>query len=328
MREFNGDAASHAMASAYEHTQERLRSGLNDYLGGIDPKLTHHGSRHIADVKDNVVALLADGGCVNSLSGVELYCLGMSILFHDAGMIYGREEHQQHIGRIFDEFRGRDDVARREKALVMKAVRAHTGLAQDGSPDTLKDLAEEHLNRRRVRLRDVAAVLRLADELAEGPYRTSAFVRKIGGYSRSSEVYHEYASSCHVFIDRLNRRIVLSYEVEIVGAESEGDRRDRLSTLLCHIYRRINKVNQERQYNRYYCELLEPFRSTEASFNFHSETEILEVGLTPISLTDIVIPGEHVKSIPEIDSNYTVARLVPELLALAGCSTSGGVCEA
>ena len=52
----------------------------------------------------------------------------------------------------------------------------------------LKELAEtEQLEGRPVRLRELAAVLRFADELAEGPQRTSEFMQAEGLYESEAQ---------------------------------------------------------------------------------------------------------------------------------------------
>jgi hypothetical protein len=324
LTEFRNNNTGREMASAYEQTQARLRRDFYARIAPAEPDLTDHGYTHVSVVKDNVLSLLSDDGCLRSLSGVEIYCLGMSILFHDAGNIYGREDHQRHIANIFDEYRGVNAVARREKTLVLRAVRAHTGLGQDGSADTLKYIAKvEQLSRRPVRLRELAAILRLADELAEGPDRTSEFAQATGQISEDSEVYHKYAESCHVLIDRRDRRISIDYEVEIAANGASEEVSENLSKLLHHIYKRIIKVDQERQYGRHYSDLLAPFRSTDVSFNFHCRGDLLEPRLAPIRLAGLVVPGQNAISIPEIDPIYEVDTLVQELVSR--CLTQGEV---
>ena len=72
--------------------------------------------------------------------------------------------------------------------MVVRATSAHTGKAQDGSCDTLKEVAElDHLANRPVRLRELAAILRFADELAEGPQRTSEFMQVEDLYESESK---------------------------------------------------------------------------------------------------------------------------------------------
>ena len=312
-----GESKGKELASAYEQTQAKLDQQVYENIKGAEPSLSDHGIKHILNVQRNVVSLLSNDDVIKDLSGIEMYCLGMFILFHDAGNVFGRKDHHKKIAEIFDDIRGTEASLLREKTLIVKAARAHTGTAQDGSPDTLKELTEiDQLEGRRVRLRELAAILRFADELAEGPQRTSEFMQKKGLYSPESKIFHGYASSTHILIDRGEGRIVLTYEIDIDVSSTEEQRREHLSRFLAFAYKRILKLNQERQYARYYSELLAPFKSTEITFNFHYDGDILNTDLSPLKLTDIVVPGEQTKCIAEIDATYQIDPLVDNLLLI------------
>ena len=240
-----------------------------------------------------------------------MYCLGMLILFHDVGNVFGREDHRNKVAKVFDHIRGSRASLRREKTLVVKATWAHTGTAQDGSNDTLKELAvNDHLERRPVRLRELAAILRFADELAEGPQRTSEFMQEEGLYESESQEFHDYASSTNVLIDRQNSRIRITYNIDI-----DINKPDELRNFLSFIFSRIQKLNQERQYTRYYSEFLEPFKLIEVTFDFHCGSDILETELSPLQLTDLVVPGDQAKEISAINPAYSIDKLVNDLLA-------------
>ena len=314
-----GKTKGAALASAYEGAKSKLERDVYDEIRGTEPNLSDHGKRHIENVERNVIDLLTkDGndGVITGLSGIEIYCLGMIVLFHDAGNIFGRSRHHNMVARVFDQVRGKERVVRRERTLVVKAARAHTGLSQDGSHDTLKELSEvEHLEGKPVRLRELAALARFADELAEGPQRTSEFMLENDLYEAGSTIFHEYAASTHILIDRPNGRIVVAYEIIIDRDQADSCRERKLCNFLDFVYTRIVKLNQERQYNRYYSQLLQPFRFTEITMNFHCGEDILETNLVPLRLTDIVVPGEDAKRIPDVDSSYQLDRLVPDLLS-------------
>lgn len=301
--------------SAYVSTKAKLQEQLYDYIAGAEPNLTDHGRRHVENVLGNALRLLGDDG-TQVVSGRELYCLGMSILFHDAGNLYGRDGHRDQVSRLHDTIRGREQSLLREKTLIARAARAHTGTALDGSTDTLKDVSNgEHLYGAPVRLREVAALLRLADELAEGPQRTSELMQADQLYSATSMQYHEYASSVHILIQRSSARLVMTFEIDLAETKDMPRWREELKARLTFAYKRIQKLDQERRYTGYYSEILRVFRSTEASFNFHHAGEIVEVGLDPLRLTDIVLPNGPQREIPSIDSAYDLATLIPRLIA-------------
>ena len=293
-----------------------LEKEVYPYIQGSEPNLSDHGARHVSNVQENAIDLLSDDGIIRNLSGIEMYCLGMFILFHDTGIVYGRICHNKNVGKVFDRIRGTNASLLREKTLVLRATGAHSGTAQDGSYDTLKELDEkDHLERQLVRLRELAAVLRFADELAEGPQRTSEFMQAEGLYSPESQQFHDYADITHILIERGTNRIVITYEIKIDIELPDKKRRSNLSRLLKIVYGRIQKLNQERQYARYYSELLAPFKFTEVKFNFHCGGDILDNDLLPLKLTDIVVPGDQTKDISCIDPAYSINELVDDLLA-------------
>ena len=299
------------LINAYKHTKSTLQKEVYENIRGKEPNLSDHGITHVLNVQKNAIRLLSDDGRIKNLSGIEMYCLGMFILFHDVGNVLGREDHHNKVAEVFDDIRGNEGSVLHEKMLVVKATRAHTGTAQDGSYDTLKEVAEiDHLEEEPVQLRQLAAILRFADELAEGPQRTSEFMRKKNLYGSDSKKFHDYASSTNILIDRRNSRIVITYNIKI-----DVNRPDELRNFLSFIFQRIQKLNQERQYARYYSEFLEPFKFTEVTFNFQCGSDILDTNLLPLKLTDIVVPGDQPKDIAVIDPAYSINELVDDLLA-------------
>ena len=134
------------LLAIYEHTKSMLKKDVYPQMAAKEPNLTDHGIEHVMDVQKNAIRLLSDDGIVQDLSGIEMYCIGMLILFHDVGIVLGRENHHNKVAEVFDEIRGNNGSVFHEKTLIVKATRAHTGTAQDGSNDTLKEVAEfDHL---------------------------------------------------------------------------------------------------------------------------------------------------------------------------------------
>lgn len=307
------------LAGTYDTVASKLLKTVYKKIGSVEPSLTDHSGQHVDAVLANAVRLLAaDREIRDELSAIEMYCLGMIILFHDAGIIYGRNNHHKNVAKVFDKIRGRDRSLLHERTLIVKAARAHTGIAQDGTKDTLKEIPEDgHLEGERVRLRELAAIARFADELEEGPERASEFMLKheSSKIQSDSKIFHEYALSVHTRIDRHNSRIVLTYELDLDINGTLPERRNKILEFLTHAYGRIQKADQERRYVRHYSELLRPFQSTEITFNFHCGDELLQVDLPKIQLTDLLLPGESTKKLEEVDSSYEIPALVDTLLS-------------
>ena len=323
-----GDAREEGikLLARYNSTRDALVDQVFGNIKAAEPGMTDHGYDHVRQVQANALRLLSDDGVVrqtrDGIKPIELYCLGMMILLHDAGMIHGRRDHHQRVGKLFNTCVPGGLSLRHERSLIVTAARAHTGTAPDGSMDTLNSIPPyAHLDGQSVRLRELAATLRLADELAEGPKRTSSYLQESEFYRRDSRVYHEYSSALSVFIDRTNCRISLQYDVEVRGSTNGESHASKLRTLLDFIYHRILKTDQERRYTRQYSEFLSPFEFTEATFDFHCRGELLDsAGLLPVRLPELAVPKDT-DSIESPESfwrgreAYEPQRLVAQLLS-------------
>jgi hypothetical protein len=187
-----------------------------------------------------------------------------------------------------------------ERLLILKTTQAHCGKTNSGSKDTLKDIEiKSSLSGEPIQLQEIASILRLADELAEGPQRTSDYLFAANKIADDSKKYHRYAQITDIFIDRGNERIVLQYHIDI-----KDETADTLRKLLMFVYERIIKLNEERVYTKFHSKLLSPFKKTEVTFNFTNngeplvfvsdKNEISEIISNKIILPDkCIIPGEE-----------------------------------
>ena len=280
-----------------------------------EPNLTDHGPEHIRNVLDNAYQLL---GQKHDLSNEELYILCQSILFHDVGNIFGRAKHNQKINSVYGSIFDGLWASRQEMALVVSIGRSHSGKSSDGSNDTLKDVKDGFIFGAKIRVQSLAALLRFADELAEGPQRTSAYMIEIGAFSEESLIYHEYARITSVNIDLGGGRIALTYHIEL----NEIDFNDEASLksfceFLKYIYSRIHKLDSERRYCKHYSQQLEAFKKTSVLLSFWKGSEILESIAPPIELDDLFIPGKDSKDIEQAHPEYGIDMLVTKLKKLS-----------
>lgn len=297
------------LLAGYISTRENLIENVLGEIKGKLPSMSDHGPSHVANVLNNIEKLLGDE--INQLSCLELYSLCLATLFHDVGNLYGREEHQTNIADIYDfATKGKN---KQEKYIVLKTCQAHCGYSIDGSKDTLKDVDQQYpLYGMPIRLRDIAAILRLSDELAEGPQRTSEYMQKAHLYESENEIFHKYASVTDICIDRGNERILLTYNIELKTNDKgllDPEKEKEFKDLIKFIYKRIIKLDQERKYAKFFCNLLSPLKTTSIQFNIWFRGNFLNLCLNPINLSDIVIPGDDSKKISEIDSNYEIEAL-------------------
>lgn len=313
------DGAS--LYARYVTARGKLISDILPWIKTYEPLLTDHGPEHIANVLDNADALL---GCSHSSSGIvllkpmELYILCMGILFHDVGNLFGRTGHNQKIVEVYGAiFKGLFDE-KDEKAAVIRAARAHTGLSSSGSPDTLKELGVTpcYVYGKPINLTVIGALVRFADELAEGPQRTSKYLLDSCLISEvdPSRIFHEYAKITDIAIDRGGERVALTYRIDFKNCKNEDEvvkEVSRIEKLLRLVYKRIVKLDQERRYARHYCELLSPFKTTMVVIEFWLDNEWkIDTELRPILLSDLVVPGEPVKQIDEHDGSYVLESVL------------------
>lgn len=135
-----GSASGSELYSSYVTARKKLVDDILPEIKARQPHLTDHGSDHIKNVLNNSDKLL--GKNINKISGMDLYCLLVSIIFHDAGNILDRDEHQSNISEIYD-FARPGNGNKHEKRIILKTVMAHCGHAPDGSKDTLKSFGRK-----------------------------------------------------------------------------------------------------------------------------------------------------------------------------------------
>jgi hypothetical protein len=288
------------------------------HIGTTEPDLTDHSDHHLADVMERAVKLIGDK--TEYFSPHELYLLGVTILFHDVGNLHGRKEHHKKIAGVYDDLRKREARFKTERTAVLAIAGAHTGSAKDGSIDALRDVGSLSFQANSVRAQQIAAVLRFADELAEGPQRTSAYLQNHQMYKPDSRVFHEYANVTDYCIDRGAERIAASYNIDItlVSSELQVGQGVPLSELLQFSYARIVKLDQERRYCKHYCDLLSAFKETAVAFNFYLEGQQLDIGIPPLVISDLIVPGEPAKDLEQIDARYAISAILDGLKSVCG----------
>lgn len=304
----------------YTSARERILFELAEEIKRTEPNLTDHGPRHIANVMEMAGELLGEKAFVHEgghLTAADAYTLCTAILFHDVGNIFDRRGHEKRIAEVWTWVRRNHDPPRMERSLIVRIAGAHTGTTLRGSRDTLAELEmSSNLDGVQVHEQELAAILRFADELAEGPQRTSSFVRDILGYPPESQVHHRYADITSVYVDRGNSRIALTYHFDLrsSGVDSVEMIR-RTEDLLRYTYTRIMKLDEERQYTRFHSNLLVPFKETRVQINFWIDDRNALVDLQPLTLSDKRVPGSPQRPIQEHDSAYAVETVCAKLMA-------------
>ncbi|MES2661170.1 MAG: hypothetical protein V4689_21295 [Verrucomicrobiota bacterium] len=307
----------------YLHERAYLFDNLLEEIKNSFPDGTDHGPRHIVNVLNNADRLLdveslqrGNDKSTDELCSLHWLCLISSILYHDVGNVIDRKDHQHKVEEIYNKVWGQKAKNRMQhRDLIRLITRAHCGTALDGSSDTLKEVSNKVPFRGKpIRAQELSAIIRLADELAEGEQRTSLYRLESGGYSAESIVYHEYAKATHVTIDKSSRRIALTYYINVErGEDGEISDEPKLRKLIEFIFHRIQKLDEERQYTRHYTGFLDSFKETSIAMNFSVNGSMTSIGLSELVITDLKIPGAMRPRIAEINSAYDVDRIVNAL---------------
>lgn len=306
-----GDHVGQEFFSDYVTARRDLLDNLLEEIKSNEPHLSDHGPKHIADVLNKANELL--GLQIKELHAIELYILCVAIIFHDSGNFEGRKKHNKKVAKIYDMVRKKDARFSSERSAVLAIAGAHTGFCPNGTPDTIKELGTNGVFTKPIDFKPLAALLRLADELAEGPQRTSTFMQAFHKYPDDSLIYHRLASATHYTIDPNNRRIQINYSIDL-HENDQGELTDghvKLKSLIELMISRVIKVNEERQYCRYYCRYLDAFQQVSVQFQFIYDSEFIDLGLPPLVLNDLVIPGSSNKDLKEND--YSADSILSKL---------------
>lgn len=312
----------------YKSTRDELVTEVLPWIAKYGEGLTDHGVNHIADVIDNASLLLGfqnhfGDDCKSQpnhgFSPQEMLVLLTGLLLHDVGNIYGRDRHNQKIGEVWSKLASWKLWPDNEKRLIIDVGRAHSGKGPEGSKDTIKSLAitPRYFGKVSVNLAPIAAVIRFADELAEGEQRTSNFLIEKKLIEEKSILFHHYAQITRVAPDRVGGRVALTYHINVDHVDYPVDKTElekHLCDLLKMIYARAAKMNHERQFARHYAEVLSPFRETSISLTFLRQGLPIDLPLAPITLNDINVSNETTGLIESFDSRYVISPLVEQIL--------------
>lgn len=311
--------------TVYESTRDEVLTDVLKWIASEEPNLSDHGQDHIADVMNNAALLIglkneySDSAIKDrphEFSAYEMLILIAGILFHDIGNVYGRKSHNVKIQEAWSKLACWKAWGQSEKKSIIDAGRAHTGKKEDAFDNTLEPLSKttHSFLKQPITLAPIAAIIRFADELAEGPQRTSNFMQKCGLFAEENKIFHQYSSiTSPAVIDIAGGRIALKYHIEIDNENYPKEKTkltEHLSKLLEMTYSRIGKVDFERRYARHYSSTLSPFREVSVSINFYNNSMPIRIDLEPIVLNDLGHLEDSGVSIQTLNPQYGIQNLV------------------
>lgn len=219
---------------------------------------TDHGPDHFDEVVRYAGQLLGVGSDAPlPLKPYELYLLLCAIRLHDAGNIDGRDEHEKRVDQILYSYGGAISKDTAEATLISRIAEAHGGRTFSGDKDTIGDLPQDDqpIGGTTCRPRQVAAIVRFADEICEHSYRGSRHHIENGTLPDDNKLFHYYASSITGAVYdfrtrcfRLHLKIKTKYLTDKYKTppNGTGDRTEKY--LIDEALDRISKLECERRY--------------------------------------------------------------------------------
>ena len=223
--------------------------------------LTMHDREHVVKVRQVACDLIERSNSL-SLAHFELTLLLIAIYLHDIGNVLGRSGHERQINRVLMMAGTKLPIDNIEYATAKQIASVHGGITRE-SKDTISTIPEKQtVSGFPVRTRLLAAILRLADELADDPARANRPLLAAESLPPGSEIYHVIASALHSQThDNATREINLGfafYDPELFKrriGKKDGD-----VYLLEEVYERSMKTFNEA---RYCSRFLRPFMEFE-----------------------------------------------------------------
>lgn len=296
-----------------KHVHKDVVIGASIVDGGM---LNDHGIEHIQMVIERAGQLLMSKSN-DPLSPYEIFMLLCAIHVHDVGNMMGRAGHEKNNGTIAKQLMPFLDNNQFEIETFRRIAEAHGGKI-NGSKDKLSALKEyEEVNSKTIRFRALAAMLKFADELADGRARGNQDFLESGKLPKGSEVYHKYSLSLDSVIIRPDEKsIKLKFFLKLDDINRTWGKqvKDGVENvfLLDEIYQRTLKMHLERVYCCRYTRGLMEIDEISVEIEIYGDSE--DDGGMPLlekieyRLKETGYPGEcEIFEISNIDQNKHIS---------------------
>lgn len=292
--------SSNELWDGYETLKKHLCQKVFENIARTEPNLTDHSEKHIQDVQRNVYRIIEHR--IKQFNAIELYFLTYASLIHDIGNIFGRGGHEHKAKTIIKDFPLVSDGVKRISTQIAKA--------HGGQGDTIGKLDQEiPYNNFPVKAREIASIVRFADECAEGEQRCYDFGIKYGLIDNEiSTFHHMYSKVINFYIDRNNLK--LKYHLALNSFKTIDD----LQKFLIFIFERINKTNKERIYCGQYSEIVSQYGSIDVTIDFAKDEidepdETISFSLNNMSMLECTSnPADSEKRIEEILTKKSILQ--------------------
>ena len=285
--------------------------------------LTDHGPRHIERVGSYAADICKQMGA--DLVPYELFFLLLAIQVHDIANISGRTNHENRINDIWERVFGPLGFDELDKIMAIQIASAHGGTFEN-SKSTLRAVdTETKYKNSSIRPRLLAAILKLADELADDVERASIVNLEIGNLPKECVIYHIYSAGLHTtHMDASTGTIELKLAFSSMYFNQKLGKGQGEVFLLDEIYERTLKTWSEAIYcSRFIPNLL--LTTVDVDIQIFDKKTSLEVYRIKYRLEDIEYPTVAASDIydvcPQLADFKGGGRLTPESLKAELAST-------
>lgn len=234
-------------------------ANLYDFKDGKINYYNNHGIFHIntlIDLAGKLLGLPSDvvKATKSPISGYEAYLTLMTILAHDVGMIYGREDHEKRAIDVFASEKEQLKLTQPEIITICDIASAHSGKSHGVPTDTLGhdnlSCRQQSTNSNVVyNAKAIAALVRFADEISDNKERASFIARIVRDISGLSKLCHNY---CEIIDDisfnHSDHVLQLTYAVNFEDLLTHHSVGDSCVLLVDYMSERLAKLNIERIY--------------------------------------------------------------------------------
>lgn len=209
----------------YGEIVQALKPVHKSVTAGADSKdgtsLTWHDESHIKRVIKQVSKLLEYTDA--KISPYEAFALLVAIQIHDVKNIEGREGHEDRAIEIFADLKIPgiiDSVLKKNIGFIASCHAGSILIGERKEKDKISLLAPTvYKAERQIRLRFLAALLRLADEYADDSERAMNFLLEIGKIKEGSIIHQKHAQSLlDVSIEKDSGKVDFDYHVSVEDA--------------------------------------------------------------------------------------------------------------
>lgn len=246
---------SHLLTGLRENVYPNINAGLA-CLSKSPGIYTDHGPDHFDEVIRYAGLLLGLPQAQDLiLPPYEIYLLLCAIRLHDAGNIDGRDEHEKRVWPMLQRYGGIINHDQAEASLISRIAEAHGGRTMSGDKDTIGQLPDETVVAAiSCRPRQVAAIVRFADEICEHSSRAARHHINADTLPADNRLFHYYAMSVtgahphpsKSFKLRLTINTKYLLQKYPTPPNEQGERGEKF--LIDDIIDRISKLDLERRY--------------------------------------------------------------------------------